>query len=58
MRSVLFVSDRLAVIGLAFWAYRENYHTQEALNVSRTVAARHRATRATGWPCCGPNGPI
>ena len=31
MRSLLFVVTKLAVIGLAFWAYRENYRTQEAL---------------------------
>jgi hypothetical protein len=32
MRSVLYVLTTLAVIGLAFWAYRENYATQEALS--------------------------
>ncbi|MBK45666.1 MAG: cell division protein FtsL [Roseovarius sp.] len=31
MRSLLHVLTVLAVIGLAFWAYRENYRTQEAL---------------------------
>ena len=30
MRSLLYVMISLAVIGLAFWAYRENYRTQEA----------------------------
>ena len=30
MRSLLYVLTALAVIGLAFWAYRENYRTQEA----------------------------
>ncbi|MGI3209712.1 cell division protein FtsL [Roseovarius tibetensis] len=30
MRSLLYVLTSLAVIGLAFWAYRENYRTQEA----------------------------
>jgi len=30
MRSLLYVLISLAVIGLAFWAYRENYRTQEA----------------------------
>jgi len=30
MRSLLYVVTSLAVIGLAFWAYRENYRTQEA----------------------------
>jgi hypothetical protein len=30
MRSLLVVLSAIAVIGLAFWAYRENYQTQEA----------------------------
>lgn len=32
MRSFFYVMTALSVIGLAFWAYRENYETQEALN--------------------------
>jgi hypothetical protein len=32
MRSLVHVLAALAVIGLAFWAYRENYRTQEALS--------------------------
>ncbi len=36
MRSVLYALSFLAVMGLAFWAYRENYATQDALrNVDR-----------------------
>lgn len=31
MRSLLYALTVLSVIGLAFWAYRENYTTQEAL---------------------------
>lgn len=31
MRSVLYVLTFLAVMALAFWAYRENYATQQAL---------------------------
>ncbi len=31
MRSLYFVLTALAVICLAFWAYRENYETQESL---------------------------
>ncbi|MEM8655776.1 MAG: cell division protein FtsL [Pseudomonadota bacterium] len=31
MRTVLYILTTLGVIGLAFWAYRENYATQEAL---------------------------
>lgn len=31
MKTVLYVLTTLAVVGLAFWAYRENYATQKAL---------------------------
>lgn len=31
MRGLVHILTALAVIGLAFWAYRENYRTQEAL---------------------------
>ena len=30
MRSLFYVLSALAVMGLAYWAYQENYHTQEA----------------------------
>jgi len=47
MRSFLCVLTALAVIGLAFWAYRENYRTQEAQShaqmlQSETGEARQR----------------
>jgi len=32
MRSVLYLLTALAVMGLAFWAYRENYRTQAAIS--------------------------
>jgi len=32
MRSLLYVVSTLAVIGLGYWAYVENYKTQAALN--------------------------
>lgn len=42
MRSVLYLLTTLIVMGLAFWAYRENYRTQAALtemgNVQREIA--------------------
>lgn len=42
MRSVLYLLTALIVMGLAFWAYRENYRTQAALtdmgNVRREIA--------------------
>lgn len=37
MRSFLYVLTALSVIGLAFWAYRENYATQEALSQSERL---------------------
>lgn len=30
MRSLFYILSAMMVIGLAFWAYRENYETQEA----------------------------
>lgn len=39
MRSVMYVMAALAVMGLAFWAYQENYRTQEAL---KEVRGLHR----------------
>ena len=45
MRTVLYILTTLAVIGLAFWAYRENYATQEALSeterLHRDIQAAH-----------------
>lgn len=32
MKSLLYVLTALAVFGLAFWAYRENYATQQVLS--------------------------
>ncbi len=32
MRSMMFILTALAVIGLAVWAYQENYRTQHAIN--------------------------
>jgi len=43
MRTVLYILTTLAVIGLAFWAYRENYATQEALSKTDQL---HRDIRA------------
>lgn len=37
MRSLLYVCSALAVMGLAFWAYRENYATQQALQDAETL---------------------
>ncbi len=37
MKSLLYVLTAVSVIGLAFWAYHENYRTQEALNKTEDV---------------------
>lgn len=37
MRSIIILSCVLTVMGLAFWAYRENYRTQAALDEMRQV---------------------
>ncbi|TRW97222.1 cell division protein FtsL [Paracoccus sp. M683] len=37
MRSIIILSCVLSVMGLAFWAYRENYRTQAALDEMRQV---------------------
>lgn len=37
MRSIAYVLAALAVFGLAFWAYRENYATQRVLAETRKV---------------------
>jgi hypothetical protein len=39
MRSVLYTLGTFAVVGLAYWAYKENYATQEALR--RVEALQH-----------------
>ncbi|WP_415920972.1 cell division protein FtsL [Tateyamaria sp. SN6-1] len=46
MRNVLFVLTTLAVIGLAFWAYRENYATQAALSEVDELRQDIRAAHA------------
>ncbi|AZV77507.1 cell division protein FtsL [Parasedimentitalea marina] len=37
MKSLAYVLSALAVFGLAFWAYRENYATQQVLKETRTL---------------------
>lgn len=37
MRTLLYILTTLSVIGLAFWAYRENYATQGALADTREL---------------------
>ena len=37
MKSLIYVLSALAVFGLAFWAYQENYQTQSALKDSASI---------------------
>ena len=37
MRNLMLILSGLFVMGLAFWAYRENYRTQDALNEMERV---------------------
>lgn len=37
MKAVLYIVTMAAVVGLAFWAYRENYATQKALSETDTL---------------------
>ncbi|MHA6263889.1 cell division protein FtsL [Arenibacterium sp. CAU 1754] len=37
MKSLIYVLTALAVIGLAFWAYRENYATQHVLKETQKL---------------------
>ena len=46
MRSVIYVFTALFVIGLAFWAYRENYATQAVLNQTDELHAETRSAHA------------
>ncbi len=58
MRTVLYALSFLAVMGLAFWAYRENYATQKSLSDGRSAAGTRSPICAMRWPCSAPNGPI
>lgn len=40
MRLLLTIAATLAVMGLAFWAYRENYRTQATINEMEGVQRR------------------
>lgn len=46
MRTVLYILTTLAVVGLAFWAYRENYATQQALSDADRLHANIRNAHA------------
>ena len=42
MRGFAYVLAALAVFGLAFWAYRENYATQQVLKETRALQTADR----------------
>ncbi len=46
MRVVLYILVSLGVIALAFWAYRENYATQQALGEADKLHANIRASHS------------
>ena len=46
MRNFLFVLTAICVIGLAFWAYRENYATQAALDEADQIRSEIRGSHA------------
>lgn len=46
MRAILYILTSLAVIALAFWAYRENYATQQALNEADKLHSNIRAAHS------------
>ena len=46
MRTVMYILTTIAVVGLAFWAYRENYATQQALSDADRLHANIRAAHA------------
>ena len=46
MRGLIYAGLALAVIGLGFWAYRENYATQSSLREVRDLRAEIATTQA------------
>ena len=46
MRSMMFLLTALAVIGLAVWAYRENYRTQDVISQSEDIQREIGAARS------------
>ncbi|TNF61012.1 MAG: cell division protein FtsL [Rhodobacteraceae bacterium] len=46
MKTLLYILTAAAVIGLSFWAYRENYRTQAVLDESRSLQYQIGEARA------------
>ena len=47
MRSLFFICTALVVMALAFWAYQENYRTQQALRETQELQAEIGQMRET-----------
>ncbi|MEL6522424.1 MAG: cell division protein FtsL [Pseudomonadota bacterium] len=47
MRSVFFILSAMAVMGLAYWAYQENYRTQASLRETAQVQSEIAQLRET-----------
>jgi hypothetical protein len=47
MRSIFYVVTALFVMGMAFWAYRQNYETQDALRTAQMVRSDIAELRET-----------
>jgi hypothetical protein len=47
MRSIFYVVTTLIVMGMAFWAYRQNYETQDAIREAEMVRAEIADLRET-----------
>jgi len=47
MRAVFYITSILAVLGLAIWAYRENYRTQASLREVEALSAEIADLRET-----------
>ncbi len=52
MRTLIYLATALAVMGLAFWAYRVNYETQDRLGdlrtINREIASLHEGLGVLG----------
>lgn len=46
MKQLIFVATALAVFGLAFWAYRENYATRQVLKETQALQREIGASQA------------
>jgi hypothetical protein len=47
MRSIFYIVTTLIVMGMAFWAYRQNYETQDAMRQASAVRSQIAELRET-----------